>query len=299
MSFALEHDVALALRLVGRISFFVWLRGGFAEAQVWLDAILPRAAGQPQALLGRAYECAAVIAERLGDVAGQARHSDDAYAAFVAVGDEQGMADALRERGKTASVRGDAVRGAAIYTELAELAERIGDRWNGAIALNNLGDTAIHSGDWERAVELCGRSSALRRELGDEWGMALALCNVAFSDLQLGRLSSAASGLCLALDASMKIDAKTVVNWVLDVSVGLAVARGRMREAARLIGATSRLLEELGSVRDSFEGGLFERMVESIRETLGADADAEILRGRELSLDEAAALALAATSDPD
>ena len=256
MSFALEHDLTLALRLVGRIAFFVWLRGGFAEAQAWLDAILPRAAGQPQDLLGRAHECAAVIAERLGDIDGQARHSDEAYAAFAAVGDEQGMADALRERGKTASARGDAVRGKAIYTELAELAERIGDRWNGAIALNNLGDTASQSGDWERAVELCGRSSALRRELGDEWGMALALCNVAFAELQLGRLSSAASSVRVALDASMRVDAKTVVNWVLDVSVGLAVARGRMYEAARLAGATSRLLEELGSVRDSFEGAL-------------------------------------------
>ena len=184
----------------------------------------------------------------------------------------------------------------AIYTELAELAERIGDRWNGAIALNNLGDTASQSGDWERAVELCGRSSALRRELGDEWGMALALCNVAFAELQLGRLSSAASSLRVALDTSMKVDAKTVVSACLDVSVGLAVARGKMHEAARLAGAASRLQEELGSVRDSFEGAWFERTVESIRESLGADADAEIQRGRELSLDEAAALALAATA---
>ena len=110
MSFALEHDLTLALRLVGRISFFVWLRGGFAEAHAWLDAILPRADGQPAALLGRAHECAAVIAERLGDIEAQARHADAAYAAFVAVGDEQGMAHALRERGKTASARGDAVR---------------------------------------------------------------------------------------------------------------------------------------------------------------------------------------------
>ena len=115
--------------------------------------------------------------------------------------------------------------------------------------------------------------------------MALALCNVAFAELQLGRLSSAASSVRVALDTSMRVDAKTVVNWVLDVSVGLAVARGRMYEAARLAGATSRLLEELGSVRDSFEGAWFERTVESIRESLGADAEAEIRRGRELSLD--------------
>jgi len=299
MSFALEHDLTLGLRLVGRIMFFLYLRGGFAEAREWLDAVLPRAAGQPQDLLGRAHVCAAVIAERTGDIAGQARHSDAAYAAFAAIGDEQGMADALRERGKTASARGDVVQQNAIYTELAELAERIGDRWNGAIALNNLGDAANQSGDWERAVELCGRSSALRRELGDEWGMALALCNVAFSELRLGRLTSAASSLRVALDTSMKTDAKTVVQFCLDLSAELAAARGKMHEAAHLAGAASRLQEELGAVRSSFEGGWFERAIESIRESLGAGADAEIQRGRELSLDEAAAVALAATAEPD
>jgi tetratricopeptide (TPR) repeat protein len=239
-----------------------------------------------------------VIAERVGDIAGQARHSDEAYAAFAAAGDEHGMADALRERGKTASASGDSVRSYAIYTELAELAERIGDRWNGAIALNNLGYTASQSGDWERAVELCGRSSVLRRELGDEWGMALALCNVVFAEIQLGRLSSAATSLHDALDTSMRIAANMVVAFCLDLSVELALALGKLREAARLAGAASRLQEELGSVRDSFEEGEFQRAVESIRATLGADADAEIQRGRELSLDEAAAIAIAATGDP-
>jgi predicted ATPase len=299
MDFALEHDLALALRLVGRLPFFLWLQGGFAEGKAWLDAILPRAADQPPELLGPAHVCAAVIAERTGDIAGQARHSDEAYAAFATVGDERGIADALRERGKTASASGDSARSIAVYTELAELAERIGDRWNGAIALNNLGYTASQSGDWERAVELCRRSSVLRRELGDEWGMALALCNLVFAEIQLGRLSSAATALREALEASMRIAAKSVVAFCLDLSVELALARGKLLEAARLAGAASRLEEELGSVRDAFEGGAFERTVESIRASLGADADVEIQRGRELSLDEAAAIAFATAADPN
>jgi predicted ATPase/class 3 adenylate cyclase len=299
MEFALEHDLTLALRLVGRLSFFLYHRGGFAEAQAWLDAILPRAAGQPPDLLGRAHECAALIADRAGDIAGQARHSDEAYAVFAAAGDERGMVNALRERGKTASSREDTVQANAIYTEMAELAERIGDRWNAAIALNNLGYTANQSGDWERGVELCGRSAVLRRELGDELGMALSLCNVVFAEIRLGRFSSAATNLRDALDASTRIDSTTMVANCLDLSVEVAFARGHVREAARLAGVSARLYEELGAARDSFEGGAFYRAVESIRASLGADADAEIQRGHELSLDEAAAIALAATAEPD
>ena len=127
--------------------------------------------------------------------------------------------------------------------------------------------------------------------------MALALSNVAFAELRLGKLSSAATSLRDALDTSMKIEAKTVVAFCLDVSVQLAVARGRMHEAARLAGAASGAQEELGSVRDPFDQSLFDHVVESIRASLGADADVEIQRGRELSLDEAAAIALAVTAN--
>jgi predicted ATPase/class 3 adenylate cyclase len=300
MTFALEHELTLALRLVGQLAFFVWLRGGFAEVRAWLDAILPRAADEPSELVARAHEVAASIAGWIGDVAGQGRHADEAYAVFAAVGDEHGMADALRERGKTASASGDTTRGEAIYTELAELAARIGDRWNAAIALNNIGDLALQSGDWERVVDFCGRSSELRRELGDEWGMALALCNVALAELKLGRISSAAENLRLAIETSMKVDAKMVMAGCLEASAELAVLRARIPEAARLIGAASRLQEDLGSVRNPHEQTWFEHVLESVREALGSDVAAgEIERGRELSLDEAAGLALAVAANGD
>ena len=300
MTFALEHELTLALRLVGRLAFFVWLRGGFGEAKAWLDAILPRAADQPSELRARAHEAAASIAGWIGDVSGQGRHADEAYAAFAAVGDEHGMADALRERGKTASASGDATLGEAIYTELAELAERIGDRWNGAIALNNIGDLALQTGDFERVVDFCGRSSELRRELGDEWGMALALCNVALAELELGRVSSAAKNLRLAVETSMKVDAKMVMAGCLEASAELAVSRAKVPEAARLIGAASRLQEDLGWARNPYEQTSFEHVLESVRDALGADvAAAEIQRGWELSLDEAAAVALGVTADGD
>ena len=294
MNFALAQAPLLALRLIGRLTFFVWQRGGFEEARAWVDVILADAAGQPDELVGRAHEFAAVVAERLGNLGDETRHADAAYAAFGRAGDEHGLANALRERGKAASAAGDHARATVLYKELAELAERIGDRWNGAVALNNLGDVALQSGDWEPVVELCGRSSALRRELGDEWGAALALGNVAVAEIQLGRLSSAAANVRIALKTSMTVGAHTVVSQSLDAAVLLAVALGRLREAAYLLGATSRLQDELGSVRDQLMEGLFERALESIRATLGQETtDGEIQRGREMPLEEVAACAYA------
>jgi predicted ATPase/class 3 adenylate cyclase len=300
MNFALDRAPTLAMRLLGRIAFFLWLRGGFAEGRAWVDTALARAEGQPLELIGRVHECGAVITERLGDIEAEARHADEAYAAFAAVGDEHGMANALRERGKAASRVGDVTRTTAILVELAELAERIGDRWNGAIALNNLGDVALQSGDWAQVVELCGRSSILRRDLGDEWGMALALTNVAMAELQLDRLSSAAASVRVALEASVRVDAKMVVAACIDTSLLIAAALGNVREAALLAGASEHMYEELGSVRDRFESELVARTVASIRASLGEDAYADAVQyGREFTLEEAAACALAATGDLD
>ena len=84
---------------------------------------------------------------------------------------------------------------------------------------------------------------------------------------------------------SMEIEAKTVVTFCLDLAVELAVARGRMHDAARLAGASSGAQEELGAVRPPFDQSVFDHAVESIRASLGSAADAEIARGRELSLD--------------
>jgi hypothetical protein len=102
----------------------------------------------------------------------------------------------------------------------------------------------------------------------------------------------------LALETSMKVDAKMVVGACLDAAAELAVVRTNIHEAARLVGAASRLQEELGWARNSSEQTWFEQTARSVRDALGADvAAAEIQRGRELSLHEAVAVALAATAD--
>jgi len=86
--------------------------------------------------------------------------------------------------------------------------------------------------------------------------------------------------------------------WCLDLSASIAVALGNVREAARLVGAAERLHEELGAPRgEDFEVGLFERTLESVRESLGVDVSGEeIRRGRDLSLEEAVAFAGSATT---
>jgi non-specific serine/threonine protein kinase len=299
VAYALDSEPEIALRIVGSLAFFVWLRGGFREARGWIDAALARGDGLESRLVSRVHEGGAAVSERLGDLAAAARHADDAYAASVAAGDEFARANALRERAKAAVGVGDLERARETLTQLAELAERIGDPWNGAIALNNLGDLALQVGNWEEVVDLCGRSSALRREMGDRWGAALARANVASAEFQLGRFDDAASSLKLALQDSLELGATMVVAACLDDYASIAFALGKPHEAARLFGAAERLREELVTVREAFEQRVLDETTSSLRSVLGEDAfAAEVERGRQLSMTEAAELALAATRSP-
>jgi predicted ATPase/class 3 adenylate cyclase len=87
VEFGLVEAPEIALRIVGSIAFFVWLRGGFAEARRWVDEAL--AAGADASLLwrGRALLCGAVVAERQGDAAAATLYADEAFAAASTAGE--------------------------------------------------------------------------------------------------------------------------------------------------------------------------------------------------------------------
>jgi hypothetical protein len=70
----------------------------------------------------------------------------------------------------------------------------------------------------------------LRRDLGNEWGIALALNNVATAELQLGRLSSAAANVRIALETSVRVGRE---DGRSGLPGNVRVDRSRVRERAR------------------------------------------------------------------
>ena len=295
ITFGLEHAPQVAAEIIGNLSFFFWFRGGFAEACRWADEILALSGQLSDSVVGRLHECAASAYGRLGDIAAASQHADASYAAFKLAGDDQGIADALREQGKAATAANDFATARTMYLELAAVSERIGDRWNGAIALNNLGDLALKAGDWETAVNLCSRSSELRAELGDRWGSALALANVAIAKVELGELDDAAAVLQHALRESLAVGMGMVVAMCVDTAVSVASHRRAHHDAAFLVGASNSIYEELGSGRDGFEQSLFTRDSEASRTALGdAQFTADVARGAAMSLPDAANAAIRA-----
>ena len=83
-----------------------------------------------------------------------------------------------------------------------------------------------------------------------------------------------------------------MVNACLDLCAALASALGRPHDAAVLVGASERLREELGSIRERFERELVERTAREAGAILGPDMlVADLERGRAMSLEDATACA--------
>jgi predicted ATPase/class 3 adenylate cyclase len=293
--FGLDHDREIAARIIGNLTYFFWTRGGFfAEARALVDETLERPEGLSDSLVGRVHECGSCVCWALGDAAALSHHANASYAAFARAGDEQGMADGLRERGKAALLTDeDLATTEVLLRELATLAERIGDRWNFAIALNNLGDLALHEGDWPSAVELCARSSEIRTELGDSWGAALALVNVATARLQLGEVDVAAAVVERALRESLAVGATMIVSACVDTAVLVAAARGEYDDVALLSGIGAHLQDELGATRDPLEAAMLLQRQGEARAALGEETfEAAAAHGAAMSLENAAEAAL-------
>jgi predicted ATPase/class 3 adenylate cyclase len=299
VAFGLDEAPEIALRIVGNLTFYVWLRGGFAEVRGWVNDALAAGPDAPLRWRGRALICGAALAEQQGDAVSATRFADEAYAAATAAGDGFGITSALRERGKAATEAGDLDRGRAIYEELSEVAEQVGDAWSGAVALNNLGDLALYDGEWARAIELCGRSAEIRRDLGNIWGAALCLCNVAFAHRQAGQPDEAARSLHQALTDGLAADARSVVLACFEIGAVLAADQDRPRDAASLMGASVQLQEELEVSEDKFEREVLERAEGETRMLLGEDDFTRAFEhGRSLRLEDAASLTFTVTAGP-
>jgi predicted ATPase/DNA-binding SARP family transcriptional activator len=172
---AVEHgETALALRLVGAMSWYWYLRGRHREGYRSLGAALVVEGEAPAA--GRA------LATVWRSVLGLLLYLEDDRAAMWrsvlrVVDDVEDEAGRAHARWLLALVLFETDESPAAGP-LAEQAlagfRRIGDSWGTAAALNVLGWAALARGDLDEAERMSEQSLTLFRRLGDRWGQVRA-----------------------------------------------------------------------------------------------------------------------------
>jgi non-specific serine/threonine protein kinase len=285
---------ALGLRLAASLREFWFVRGYYSEGLAWLDSLLARdVSGEPESRL-RALEAASELAMKVGQVALAGRYAGEAVARAREADDGVAMARALLMLGTEARHIGNAERGDAFYSEGLALAREAGDLVLAARLLANAGTAAVGARHFERARRLYQESLELSEDIESDQGIARASIFLAGVDLHEGHVEDALGLYRRGLGLAHRLGWMEAVVYALG---GLACAYVELEQterAAKLVGAESRLVEELNLWWPRPERDLRERAAAEVRRQLDERVMSRMVAdGRAMSLDEAIAMALA------
>ncbi len=228
--------------------------------------------GQIACYMGRYREGQAYLEESLA----MARHLDDPERIGAAL---QPLAMACLGQGNAAAARRH-------LEEALELAQKLDSKHDLAAALNAMAQLHRMQGEVEKAVPLYERVLQLARETGDRESLAFGLLNLAMATITR-EAGDCVPMLIEALAIADEIGSKPTLLSVLEVSAGLAAARGDFPRAARIYGAAEAHAASTGLHRDPADEAFLRPLMTRSAAALGpAYASAEAA-GRNLDYDEA------------
>ncbi len=309
LSWALEHDAELALRLASELGPFWSKRCHWGEGRNWLKQALQTGGGEGttarviaanqagtlatdqsdheearhflQLGLGMADQLgdlriAATALRGLGIIASNEsefvdadRYFSEALEGFRAAGDKNGIAKCLNDLGLIASRQGDQDRAIGLQEESLPIARGVGDDWHVCIVLGNLGGAYYDRGDYARGEILSKEALDLSRQLGDTFGVAVNLYNLGNCAMQSGDTAAALEHYRETLRTTCELGEQHLASRVLD---RLAIAMHKIdlsRQASRLFGAASAVRKAIDDHLYADEEEFITARTHEVRDALG------------------------------
>jgi predicted ATPase len=283
---AVDEAPDVALRLAVAFRDFWYARGYLHEGRRWFAAAL-EPDGQDEALRARSLSAASILASLQQDWPETRRLAEESTRVSSSLGDALSVAQALLTLGRAHLAEGDAQRALAMFEEADALATEGGVTRVAGMARFNAGYLELERADYRRAEERFESAGALFASVDNSYGVARALAGLGAVALHEHRNEDAVASLRESIALSNSMGDRENMVWALEL-LGVARSEKNGDLAAQLLGAAESLREVLGSKVEGLELALHER-------ALGALGPCEVAwaAGRELTPDEAAALALA------
>ena len=233
----------------------------------------------------RAYGSATDIA---GHIEEAGRRYRESLALYEELDDEHGRAVLLHRLSVNAMREGDLEKARELVGASHEIHARNDDKWGLTQTIATLGAIERDAGDPERARELIGQSAALAKEITMAWWEAGTLAELAQLDLAAGRIEEGRETAFKSL---------ALANEMRD-RPGRVFGVGLLARAAAESGDSERAGLLWGAIEDEDAGAPLggwrrhrQASEERILELASAQFEAARARGRELTLDDAVALA--------
>jgi predicted ATPase len=280
-------DARDGLLIVWGLWYFWVTRGLVAEGLRWARwavAEAPKAPPKERAfgLLG-----ASELLRMFDDADLALRLKRELVEQFRELGPENRVASTMADIAEMLAVTGDFGEARRFSTESLALRRRLGSRWGIAHALGNLGGVEFHAGNFIRARELFEEALTYAEEPYVATSVATETFMAGESARRAGDVAGAAPLLLRALRLLQELGQRAAFPELLQE---IAAATCRPADGVRLLGASERLLVEMGVPR--WDPGDYEGTVARLRAELGDAAfDEAWAMGAALSEDEALSLA--------
>jgi class 3 adenylate cyclase/tetratricopeptide (TPR) repeat protein len=242
--------------------------------------------------LGQVLHLQGTLAAQRGSYAEAQTRYEQSLAIRRRLDDRKMMASVLSNLGVVAEYEGDYERAQSFHGQALELRSELGDRWAIAVSMTNLGMIAVLQERYEEARERFDEAMRLNREVGDSWMVAISHNNLGNANRGLGDLASARRHYADSLRAYRDYDDQWALAFLLEDVALLAALDGRPEPALELLGAADALRESIGSPRGDALEHELDRRLQPARDALGAEA-ATAARNRGAELEPAAVFDLA------
>jgi predicted ATPase/transcriptional regulator with XRE-family HTH domain len=183
----------------------------------------------------------------------------------------------IQSIGLARSLAGDLAGSQGCYAEADRMFREVGDEGSAAICAGNLAEAEFHAGDSGKALQIARDALASYRK--HDRIHIYALANMAAYLVALGRYDEARVRAVEALELARDQGHNVALNWAMQHLAAVAAlrpddvepSRARHARAARLLGYVDVRFSALGAPRQYTEQQEYDRVLEALRETFGAD----------------------------
>jgi predicted ATPase/DNA-binding XRE family transcriptional regulator len=301
------REVEIGARLGLMLWRFWGSRSHLSEGRRWLEAVLAlggveaQTGGVEPALPAHRWAFLLLVTGMLtaaqGDYDRAVALYEESLALYQDLGYRKGTSGPLRELGAVAFYRGDYERAVRLNEQALAITREFGSRFGSALTICTLADAVRAQGDLQRARTLLEESLASLRRQEHPLRLVNALANT------LARLGSIAceTGEDARASELYKESLELVRRFVfwfeavacLEGLARVATMQGQPERAARLLGASAALREEMGTPLSPIARADHDHAVKAARAALGEDGFADAwAEGNAMSFEEATAAAL-------
>ncbi len=262
------RDPDLALRLAGALWRFWWIRDQDEEARMWLEEANVNGESGPAPLRAEVLRGLGVVVDGLGDPARGQELEEEALGLYREIGDREGIAACLNNLGRFALEQGDLERAKSLLEDSIECFEQL-DADMSLAPRSNLAEALVRRREFAKARGLFQEVLAGAVRENDALAVADIRLQLAWIACFEHSYEDAAQLVREVLPTYVRIAASLDSARCMFVAALISAGRGRLDDAARLVGAASATRQRLG--RPALLEDMYAHPFQTLEQELGRE----------------------------